>query len=107
MATAGYENVALSGDPLANPQAFAYRSLIDAIGKRVQALHDNDPVLVGGDVLVRLEPDATGFANLSVVGEWTDTGVNISSIEATVISGMHASRSLSGQPVRIPGETDV
>ena len=56
---------------------------------------------------VRLEPGATGFDNLSVVGEWTDTGVNISSIEATVISGMRASRSLSGQPTRIPGEADV
>ncbi len=56
---------------------------------------------------VRIDPGATGFSNLSVVGEWTDTGVNISSIEATVISGMRASRSLSGQPVRIPGEADV
>jgi uncharacterized protein with NAD-binding domain and iron-sulfur cluster len=56
---------------------------------------------------VRLEPGATGFANLSVVGEWTDTGVNISSIEATVISGMRASRALTGQPVNIPGEADV
>ena len=56
---------------------------------------------------VRLEPGATGFANLSVVGEWTDTGVNISSIEATVISGMRASRALTGQPVNIPGGADV
>jgi hypothetical protein len=60
-----------------------------------------------GTAGVRLAPDATGFANLSVVGEWTDTGVNISSIEATVISGMRASRALSGQPVDIPGESDV
>ncbi len=41
------------GDPLANPQAFAYRSLIERLGNRVQALHDHDPLLVGGDVLAK------------------------------------------------------
>ena len=41
------------GDPLTNPQAFAYRSLIERLGDRVQALHDHDPVLVGGDVLAK------------------------------------------------------
>ena len=56
---------------------------------------------------VRLDPGATGFDNLSVAGEWTDSGVNISSIEATAISGMRVSRALTGQPQRIPGESDT
>jgi uncharacterized protein with NAD-binding domain and iron-sulfur cluster len=43
----------LPGDPLASPQAFAYRSLIDTIGRRVDALHDYDPVLVDSQVLTR------------------------------------------------------
>ncbi len=87
-----------------------------AVGEaRLQAQYwraNTDPteryvIAKAGTAGVRLAPDASGFANLSVVGEWTNTGVNISSIEATVISGMRASRSLSGQPVRIPGEADV
>jgi uncharacterized protein with NAD-binding domain and iron-sulfur cluster len=60
-----------------------------------------------GTAAVRLQPGATGFSNLSIAGEWTDTGVNISSIEGTVISGMRVSRALTGQPQRIPGESDV
>ena len=56
---------------------------------------------------VRLQPGATGFDNLSVAGEWADSGVNISSIEATVITGMRVSRALTGQPQRIAGENDV
>ena len=43
------------GDPFTNPQAFAYRSLIERLGDRVQALHDHDPVLVGGDVLAKYD----------------------------------------------------
>ena len=56
---------------------------------------------------VRLQPGDTGFDNLSIAGEWADSGVNISSIEATVITGMRVSRALTGQPQRIPGENDV
>lgn len=56
---------------------------------------------------VRLQPGDTGFHNLSIAGEWADSGVNISSIEATVITGMRVSRALTGQPQRISGEKDV
>ncbi|MBS0643393.1 MAG: NAD(P)-binding protein [Proteobacteria bacterium] len=54
----------------------------------------------------RLHPDKTGFTNLSIAGEWTNTGINISSIEATVVSGMRVSRGLAGWPTTIPGESD-
>lgn len=56
---------------------------------------------------VRLQPGQTGFDNLSIAGEWADSGVNISSIEATVITGMRVSRALTGQPQRIAGEKDL
>ncbi|MBR0829842.1 NAD(P)-binding protein [Bradyrhizobium manausense] len=56
---------------------------------------------------LRIRADQTGFDNLTVAGEWTDTGVNISSIEATVISGMRASRAISGFPSTIAGEHDA
>lgn len=60
-----------------------------------------------GTASVRLQPGQTGFDNLSIAGEWADSGVNISSIEATVITGMRVSRALTGQPQRIPGEKDT
>ncbi|TWB87151.1 putative NAD(P)-binding protein [Bradyrhizobium macuxiense] len=56
---------------------------------------------------VRIQPGQTGFDNLSIAGEWADSGVNISSIEATVITGMRVSRALTGQPQRIAGEKDI
>ena len=56
---------------------------------------------------VRLQPGQTGFDNLSIAGEWADSGVNISSIEATVITGMRVSRALTGEPQRIAGEKDL
>jgi uncharacterized protein with NAD-binding domain and iron-sulfur cluster len=56
---------------------------------------------------LRISADRTGLENLTVAGEWADTGVNISSIEGTVISGMRASRKISGFPRTIPGETDA
>jgi uncharacterized protein with NAD-binding domain and iron-sulfur cluster len=56
---------------------------------------------------LRINADHTGFENLTIAGEWTETGVNISSVEATVISGMRASRKISGFPASIPGEHDA
>lgn len=55
---------------------------------------------------LRINANQTGFENLIVAGEWAETGVNISSIEATVISGMRAARAISGIPETIPGEYD-
>jgi uncharacterized protein with NAD-binding domain and iron-sulfur cluster len=56
---------------------------------------------------VRLRADQSGFDNLVIAGEWVDTVVNISSIEATVIAGMRAARAISGQPETIIGESDL
>jgi uncharacterized protein with NAD-binding domain and iron-sulfur cluster len=60
-----------------------------------------------GSTRNRLSADQSGFANMIIAGEWVDTGINISSIETTVISGMRASRAICGIPARIPGESDV
>jgi hypothetical protein len=60
-----------------------------------------------GTASLRLHAGNTGFANLAIAGEWTDSGVNISSIEATVISGMRAARAISGSPALIRGEHDL
>ncbi len=38
----------------------------------------------------RLKPDATGFANLVVTGDWTDSGLNAGCIEAATRAGKQA-----------------
>ncbi|MEG4959384.1 MULTISPECIES: NAD(P)-binding protein [unclassified Microcoleus] len=59
-----------------------------------------------GTTKYRLKPDASGFNNLYLAGDWTLNGINISSLEATVTSGMQASRAISGFPQKIVGESD-
>lgn len=52
----------------------------------------------------RPKTQAAGFSNLYFSGDWTDNGFNISSVEGTVMSGMQASRAISGFPKDIVGE---
>jgi len=37
-------------------------------------------------------------------GDWTHTGLDLGCVEATVMSGMEASRALCGEPVAVAGE---
>lgn len=60
-----------------------------------------------GTTKYRLQCDQSGFNNLYLTGDWTRNGINIGSIEATVTSGMQASRSISGYPQKILGESDI
>lgn len=53
----------------------------------------------------RLRADRSGFDNLVLAGDWTDTGFNLGCIEAAVISGFQASRAICGAPRRILGES--
>ncbi|MDQ2861678.1 MAG: hypothetical protein M3T55_13360, partial [Pseudomonadota bacterium] len=40
----------------------------------------------------------SGFDNLKLAGDWIYTGLNVGSVEATVMSGKLASFALSGAP---------
>ncbi len=59
---------------------------------------------VTGTSKYRLRCDRTGFTNLYLVGDYADCGINAGSMEASFISGLQASRALSGEPAQIPGE---
>jgi len=54
----------------------------------------------------RLAPDASGFENLYLAGDWTSSGMNAGCIEGAVMSGMHAARSITGMQIPIAGESD-
>jgi uncharacterized protein with NAD-binding domain and iron-sulfur cluster len=48
----------------------------------------------------------SGFRNLYLAGDWTRNGINAGCVEAAVMSGLQASRAISGHPNRIVGESD-
>jgi uncharacterized protein with NAD-binding domain and iron-sulfur cluster len=52
----------------------------------------------------RIRPDRTGFANLTICGDWVDNGFYIGAAEGAVISGMLAFRAATGLPLPISGE---
>jgi hypothetical protein len=52
----------------------------------------------------RLKTHLSGFDHLYLAGAWTDTGFSTECIEAAVMSGMQASRAISGSPARVRGE---
>ncbi len=58
---------------------------------------------VPGDNAIRLKQGKTPFVNLFAAGDYVYTGI-LGSIEASVMTGMMASRSISGYPVKIFGE---
>ena len=47
---------------------------------------------------LRLEAWGSGFENLTLAGDWIYTGVNVGSVETSVMSGKLASYALSGAP---------
>ena len=52
----------------------------------------------------RLKSDASGFKRLYLAGDWTDNTLNLGSVEGAAMSGMLASRAISGSPQNIIGE---
>jgi hypothetical protein len=47
----------------------------------------------------RIPADASGFDNLTVAGDWTDSGLNAGCIEAAVVSGLQAANTILGKDV--------
>jgi len=45
----------------------------------------------------RLRPDASGYENLRLAGDWTDNGLNAGCIEAAVVSGIQAANAVRGR----------
>jgi hypothetical protein len=57
-----------------------------------------------GTMQYRLASDESGYTNLVLAGDWIRNGIDAGCVEASVMSGMQASRAISGQPVVIVGE---
>jgi uncharacterized protein with NAD-binding domain and iron-sulfur cluster len=52
---------------------------------------------VPGTERYRLRPDESGYENLVLAGDWTDSGMNAGCIEAAVLSGLEAANALLGR----------
>jgi uncharacterized protein with NAD-binding domain and iron-sulfur cluster len=93
-ATGGFRWGYLCADSdLAGPDRFAtqyWTANTDPSDRYVQALPGTDRY--------RLRPDASGYRNLVVAGDWTDCGINAGCIEAAAVSGLQAANALLGRP---------
>jgi uncharacterized protein with NAD-binding domain and iron-sulfur cluster len=58
-----------------------------------------------GSTAARIKASATGFSNLVIAGDWPYTGLNVGSVEGTVMGGRLASNAVCGFPALsdIPG----
>ncbi|MEQ1691800.1 MAG: NAD(P)-binding protein [Gemmatimonas sp.] len=52
----------------------------------------------------RLKAGESGFENLVLAGDWTDTGICGGCVETATMSGLQASRAISGYPEMVLGE---
>ncbi len=101
-----------------NPAGLDYKVLVDAEAREGEARLDAHYVRVNNDpseryvlspmatARYRLRPGQSGFRNLYLAGDWTKTGLDLGCIESAVMSGMIASRAISGSPERVIGEQD-
>jgi uncharacterized protein with NAD-binding domain and iron-sulfur cluster len=67
-----------------------WRANVDPSDRYVQSLPGTDRF--------RLRSDESGYDNLFLAGDWTDSGINAGCIEAAVLSGLQAANAVRGQP---------
>jgi uncharacterized protein with NAD-binding domain and iron-sulfur cluster len=90
-------------------QGFAWHLLIGANGNRGASALETQYVSVNidpsdryvqsvpGSDKYRLRSDESGYDNLVLAGDWTDSGMNAGCIEAAVLSGLQAANALLGR----------
>ena len=62
---------------------------------------------VAGGEFAKLPPGGSGYSNLFLTGCWVDNGLNISSVEGTVMAGLAAAAAVTGTPIQIVGAKDL
>jgi uncharacterized protein with NAD-binding domain and iron-sulfur cluster len=76
-----------------------WRANIDPSDRYVQSLPGTDQY--------RLHPGRTGFSNLVVAGDWTDSGLNAGCVEGAVRSGQLAAEAVRAQRERSEREAET
>ena len=95
-------------------QGFAWHLLVGANGHRGASALETQYVSVNidpsdryvqsvpGSDKYRLRSDESGYDNLVLAGDWTDSGYNAGCIEAAVMSGLQAANALLGRGRLLP-----
>ena len=96
-----------------------FTGLVDAAGayrmageiERYARIND-DPIDLyvrspSGSIDKRIRPDASGFANLYLAGDWTRNNFDCGAVETAVLSAKLCSRAICGEPAWIYGESDL
>ena len=86
------------GAGIARAEGQYYRMNIDPTERYVLS--------VAGSTKYRIRATESGFRNLFPAGDWTLNGLNCGCVESAALSGVEASRAISGFPTDIPGERD-
>ena len=55
----------------------------------------------------RMWADKSGFANLYLAGDWVKTSLNAGCMEAAIMAGLRAARSITGRRIEISGEDEL
>src|SRR5262249_38689867 len=102
-----------------DPDALDYEALVDPAGRSGEARLDAHYVRIHIDPSEaqprapaapaprRLRRDRSGFDSLVLAGDWTRSGIDLGCVESAVMSGLQASRAISGHPQSVFGERDI
>ncbi|MDT8447311.1 MAG: NAD(P)-binding protein [bacterium] len=83
--------------PLSSAQASAKERYLEQWFSPIIAPSDRYNLTIPGQAKNRLPPGASGYANLFLVGDWTDYGNNMGYMEGTVVSGYKGAQALRSQ----------
>lgn len=96
-----------------------FTGLVDAAGgyrvegeiERYARIND-DPIDLyvrspSGSIDKRIRPEASGFSNLYLAGDWTRNNFDCGAVETAVLSAKLCSRAICGEPAWIYGENDL
>jgi hypothetical protein len=106
-------------DWLAANAPHIFTGLVDAAGgyrlageiERYARIND-DPIDLyvrspSGSIDKRIRPEASGFSNLYLAGDWTRNNFDCGAVETAVLSAKLCSRAICGEPAWIYGESDL
>ncbi|MBL0172176.1 MAG: FAD-dependent oxidoreductase [Gemmatimonadaceae bacterium] len=100
------EHGELAWDLLVDPEAALGAARMDAQYHRANT-HGTERYVqhTAGTTKYRLKAHESGFENLVLAGDWTDTGICGGCVETATMSGLQASRAISGYPRTVIGES--
>jgi hypothetical protein len=78
---------------------FRWRDVLDTYTRANVDPSDRYVQSLPGSGAHRIPADASGFDNLTVAGDWTDSGLNAGCIEAATISGLQAANTVLGREI--------